>query len=197
MKYLHGFPVLLSSSCIACAHAVPSTIPVALTHCPIAGVGPVDSSWHQVRASGFTFCVPGAWRPSRAALDSLDPRAWSGKEGSIVWGVGQPDSLGVQARRAAHISVPIVRSGTVGPVGPGTVSSSGRVPAPCLEPTTTPYTFDSVVVVVTQTACHGTWMTTAWSTTPAVYVQGQAHSPEKAQLLNAIMVTIRFTSPSH
>jgi hypothetical protein len=38
-------------------------------------------------------------------------------------------------------------------------------------------------------------MTTAWSTTPAVYVQGEAHSPEQAQLLNAIVVTIRFSSP--
>src|SRR2546421_7978 len=129
MKYLHGFPVLLSSSCIACAHAVPSTIPVALTHCPIAGVGPVDSSWHQVRASGFTFCVPGAWRPSRSGSDTLDPRAWSGKEGSLVWGLGRPDSLGAHARRAAEIRVQIVPGGTV---GPGTVPSSGRVTAPRL-----------------------------------------------------------------
>jgi len=64
----------------------------------------------------------------------------------------------------------------------------------CLEPTTTPYTIDSVVVVVTQNACKGIWKTTAWSTTPTIYVQGEAHSAEKAMLLNAIMVTIRFAS---
>jgi len=38
-------------------------------------------------------------------------------------------------------------------------------------------------------------MTTAWSTAPAIYVQGEAHSPKEARLLNAIMVTIRFASP--
>ena len=193
MKPVLGCLILLCSLCLACAHPVTSTTPVALTRCPIAGVGPVDSSWHQVRASGFTFCVPGAWRPSRPASDSLDPRAWSGKEGSLVWGLGRPDSVGAHARRAAEISVSIVPGGTV---GPGTVPSSGRLSARCLEPTTTPYTVDSVVVVVTQTACHGTWMTTAWSSTPAMYVQGEAHSPEQAQLLNAIVVTIRFSSPA-
>ncbi len=58
----------------------------------------------------------------------------------------------------------------------------------------TPFTTDDVVVIVTQTACRGTWTTTAWSTTPAVYVQGAAESADAAKLLNAIMVTIRFAS---
>ena len=191
MKSVHGRLILFCSLCLACAHPGTSTTPVALTRCPIAGAGPIDSSWHQVRASGFTFCVPGGWRPSRPASDSLDARAWSGKEGSLVWGLGRPDSVGARGRTAT-IRVPIVRGGMV---GPGNAPSSPRVSTPCLEPTTTTYTVDSVIVVVTQTACHGTWMTTAWSTTPAVYVQGEADSPKQAQLLNAIMVTIHFSSP--
>jgi hypothetical protein len=56
---------------------------------------------------------------------------------------------------------------------------------------------DSVVVVVTQAACRGTWTTTAWSTAPEIYIQGEAHSPANAMVLNAIVVTIRFAAVGH
>jgi len=51
---------------------------------------------------------------------------------------------------------------------------------------------DRVVVVVTQAACSGIWTTTAWSTAPEIYIQGEAQSAANAMLLNAIVVTIRF-----
>src|ERR1700730_3600167 len=89
--------VLLPALCVACTHSVPSTVPVAFTPCPISGVAPVDSSWRQVRAAGFTFCVPGSWRANRQASDSLDARLWRGKEGSVTWHLGRPDSVGASA----------------------------------------------------------------------------------------------------
>jgi TonB family protein len=53
----------------------------------------------------------------------------------------------------------------------------------------------SVVLFVTQVACQGSWTTTAWSTAPAIYVQGAARSEEVAQVQLAVLETIRFASP--
>jgi hypothetical protein len=76
---------------------------------------------------------------------------------------------------------------------PGTPTGT-TVKRLCPSPTTTPIAIDSVALIVTQASCRGMWKTTAWSTAPAMFVQGEAHSSERAQLLNAIMVTIRFAS---
>ena len=179
--------------CVACTRAVPSTLPVAFMPCPISGVGPVDSSWRQVRGSGFTFCIPGSWQPSRQTSDSLDARTWRGKEGSVTWGLGRPESIGPEVRRAEIVGA----VGTPGGMPPPPVSPAPRLqrPEPCALPTNTPFMVDSVALVATMTLCRGIWTTTAWSTAPAIYVQGQAHSAEQAKLLNGIMVTIRFVSP--
>jgi hypothetical protein len=56
---------------------------------------------------------------------------------------------------------------------------------------------DSVVLFVTQVECQGAWSTTAWSTTPAIYVQGVAHTSDTARLQRSVMETIRFDSPAH
>jgi len=190
------FFALLAALCaalwVACTPPVRSTLPVAFTPCPISGVGPVDSSWRQVRASGFTFCIPGSWQPSRPASDSLDARSWRGKEGSVAWNLGRSESIGPPSRRVDIVGT-VATVGGMPPPPPSPVPPMGR-PESCSQPMSTPYTVDSVVVVVTQTACRGTWTTTAWSTAPPIYVQGEAHSAEDAKLLNAIMVTIRFAS---
>jgi len=172
----------------ACRHSSPA-FPVAFTSCRFAALGPVDSSWRQVRASGFTFCVPGSWHASRPASDTLDPMTWSGQEGSVTWGLGRPASM-YPPGLVAQITVPIVTVPAGGMPNPG--QPTGKIERLCPDPTATPFIIDSVVVVVTQTACHGIWKATAWSTTPPVYVQGEAHSVERAKLLNAIIATIRF-----
>jgi len=190
------FAALCGALCVACTHSVPSTLPMAFTPCPVSGLGPVDSSWRQVRAAGFTFCIPRSWRPSRPASDSLDARAWRGKEGSLTWDLGRPASI----TPSDTVRVVTVTIGTVGGMSPPPANPAPltRQSMPCLpssQPTNTSFIVDSVIVVVTQAACRGTWITTAWSTAPAIYVQGEAHSPEEARLLNAIMVTIRFALP--
>lgn len=181
----------------ACGHSVSASapmsasLPMAVPACVLVGIGPVDSSWQQVQAPGFTFCVPGSWRSNRATSDTLHPPTWKGKEGSVTWGLGRPVSL-YPAGTIARATIPVVTTApnmTPNPGGP-----TGKIENLCLEPTTTPVTIDSVVVMVTQISCHGTWRTTAWATTPAMYVQGDAGSAERARLLNAIVATIRFTS---
>ena len=185
---------LVAIACVACTHAVRSALQAAPLPCPISEPGRVDSSWHLVRASGFRFCVPGSWRPTHVASDSVDARVWSGKEGSVTWGVGRPQSVSRQDQ-VAEIT------GTVSVISQGSMPAPPLPPSPpqpqmverlCPPPPTTTYTVDSIVVVVTQAMCRGTWRTTAWSTAPAVYVQGETHSAENAKLLNAIIVTIRF-----
>jgi hypothetical protein len=200
----HGLRTLavLSALCLAlgagCRQSAPSTLPVAFTPCPVKGPGPVDSSWRRVRASGFTFCVPGSWRPSGPASDSLDAKAWRGDEGSLTWDLGRPEST-TPRTKTAEVEAPVVAGR--GRNLPRAMPAAPTMPmvgtAPCSAPTrtNTPFMVDSVVVVATQTACGGTWMMTGWSTTPAIYVQGETHSPEEAKVLNAIVLTIRFASP--
>jgi hypothetical protein len=193
-------PILSFALMVACTHSPPSTAPLAIAPCRVAAVGPVDSSWRQVRASGFTFCIPSTWRASGPASDTLDPKGWAGPEGSVTWGLGRPPSIYPPGPTAeATMSVVRVPAGTIpNPVPAGTLPnpsvSPGTVKRLCPDPITTPISIDSVEVVVTSTACRGLWKTTAWSTTPSMYVQGEAHSAERAKLLNAIIVTIRFGS---
>jgi len=187
-------PALCFVLTAACSRASPSTVPVALVPCRLTGVGPVDSSWRQVRGSGFTFCIPGTWRSSGLGSDSLDPKSWSGREGSVTWGRGQPTSM-YPPGPVAEATMPIVRV----PAGmlPNPGGPTGTIKRLCLDPTITPITIDSVVVVVTQIACRGIWKTTAWSSTAGMYVQGQTSSAERAKLLNAIIVTLRFAPANH
>jgi hypothetical protein len=183
---------LLLALCAACSHVAPSTAPTAFTGCTISNIGPVDSSWRQVRASGFTFCVPASWLPGRPASDSLDSRAWKGDGASVTWDVGHPRSIRAPDVRVVSGRVVVVggTSGTNPP--PADPAPPNRWPQSCSQPRNTSFMIDSVVLVVTQSACRGTWTVTAWSTAPAIYVQGEAYSPEAAKTLNAMMVTIRF-----
>ena len=179
----------LVALCAACSHVAPSTVPTVFTRCTISDLGPVDSSWREVRASGFTFCVPPSWLPGRPALDSLDSRVWKGDGASVTWDVGHPGSIRAPDTRVISSRVVVVR-GTAPP--PADPAPPNRWPQSCSQARNTSFMIDSVVLVVTQGACRGSWTITAWSTAPAMYVQGEAHSPEGAKALNAMMVTIRF-----
>ena len=195
----HHLPALLLFPllCIACSHSAPATVPMAFTACKVSDVGPVvDSSWHQVRASGFTFCVPGSWSPSRPSSDSLDPRAWKGKDGSVTWDVGRPPAL----RRTTQTATGTMTAVTVTPGGRTMESGPPSFPGPhisgevCSPPAPDVLMVDSVSLLVAQVHCEKSWTTTGWSAERAIYVLGEAHSIDAAKTLNAIMVTIRFAS---
>lgn len=179
---------------VACARSGSTVVPVAFKPCAMAGVGAVDSSWRQVTAPGFTFCVPGSWGPTGAGSDTLDPSNWTGREGFVRWHLGRPQSMSSQPRRAE----------ITGTVSTGGMSPPPPIPSPatrpdesCPPPANTPFMVDSVAVVVTQAACRGTWTTTAWSTAPEIYVHGEPQSAANAMVLNAIVVTIRFAPVKH
>jgi hypothetical protein len=52
-------------------------VPAAVAPCRLSGFGSVDSTWHEVRGSGFTFRVPGSWRAQGHGQDALDPKDWT------------------------------------------------------------------------------------------------------------------------
>ncbi len=166
--------------CAACSGHPGQAAPVAVVPCAVPGVGSPDSVWHQVRASGFTFCVPASWRPSGHPSDSLDAQRWKGEGGSVTWGLGRP-AIGVTTR--GEVRGVIVRGTAMTDATERGCSQSN-----------TPLTADTVVLVITQVLCRGTWTTTAWSTAPAIYVQGVTQSAEATERLLLVLQTIRVKS---
>jgi hypothetical protein len=190
MRHTRLFLSVMVVLCLALGGLHSQATPVTPAPCAVPSVGSPDSVWRQVRASGFTFCVPASWKPGGHAHDSVDAPQWKGDGTSVAWGVGRPRS-GLGRGTTAEGRSPIVGrgSGVVGPPPPPVRTQK------CEPPTNTPVPVDGGVVLVTQVQCDGVnWTTTGWSTAPAIYVQGEAHSAERADLLVRIMRTIRFTS---
>jgi len=191
MNYTKPSLAVASALCLLRGGLRSQATPAAPAPCAVPGVGSPDSAWRQVRGSGFTFCVPTSWKPGGHAHDSVDAPQWKGDKTSVAWGVGRPPS-GIGRDSRAEISGKIA----YGSQGFGTLEPSPSVVIrKCSPATNTPVTVDGGVVLVTQVQCDGVnWTTTGWSTAPAIYVQGEAHSAERADLLVRIMRTIRFTS---
>jgi hypothetical protein len=154
--------------------------------------------WHQVRASGFTFCVPASWKPSGHAHDSVDANLWTGEGGAVNWDLGRPATPHRGVRGEYMITgsiVTVTRSNDPVHLPPTQTLAPGKPIRLCSPRTNTPFLVDGMSLMLTQIECQGTWTTTAWSTTPAIYVQGEAHSVKGAKLLGRVIQTIRFTSP--
>jgi len=162
------------------------TAPVA--PCAIPGVGTPDSVWHQVRASGFTFCVPPAWRPAGGPHDSIDAKQWHGGKGSLTWDLGHPRSF-TGRDVVLKITGRIVR-GMPG-TNPSPIPEDSHLCSPLK---TTTLTQDGVTLFITELECQRQWTITAWSRTPAIYVQGEGFSDRVADQLRRIPNTIRFPS---
>ena len=194
MRHTLAFLTLVPALCAGCAGQAAQTVPLALAPCAVPGIGTPDSVWHQVRASGFTFCVPPGWQPSRHSTDSVDAKRWHGNGASVTWDLGRPPSPaqdGVIEGRVEIVSGPGTRMPARMPP-----PKPGLPPTPCapLRMNTIPLMIDGVSLLVTRVECPPTWTTTAWSTTPPMYVRGEAHSGTDAELLLRVIPTLRFTS---
>lgn len=179
----------------ACSKPASNIAPVAVVACSEPGVGSTSLPWRQVRASGFTFCVPGDWRAAGASRSGSDANRWSGNGASLAWDLGRVASLVPNEQLEAEGYIV-----TVGPGGGSVASVPARPPSvdpaqPCPPATNTPHLVGNVALFVTQAHCQGVWVTTAWSIQPAMYVQGQARTPEAAEVLRSIMATLHFTTP--
>lgn len=75
--------------CGAAAQEAPQAgTPAAERPCAVTLPGADLSGWKEVRATGFTFCVPATWRPSGRARNGVDPHTWRAGSGSVTWGTG-------------------------------------------------------------------------------------------------------------
>ncbi len=186
-----SFLGMLFALCVVCGHLSSQATPVKLPSCTIPGVGTPDSVWRQVRAAGFSFCVPASWQPRGHAHDSLDATRWNAARGSYVtWGRGRPLDEG-STRRSI--------TGRIGRLTPG----SNPRPTPSPEPppeacsrSTTPVTVEGGILLINQVHCDNTWTITAFSTAPTIYLKGEAHSQDEAERLLLVMQTVQFPSSS-
>jgi hypothetical protein len=103
----------------------------------------------------------------------------------LAWDVGRPRSF-IGPDVVLKVSVPIVRG-----TNPRPVPEESHV---CSPRRNTPLALDGASLLVTEVECQRQWTITAWSTTPAIYVQSEASSERATDVLRRIMETIRFTS---
>lgn len=152
---------------------------------------PTETHWREVRAAGFTFCVPASWRSrGPAAAPALDPRTWrtptapdDPSSASIAWGTGVPP---------AHLET---RTETV------VSSGGGELPQRSTTLMPTPSAARHAEVLGGRTAEVSEWRsagpvhhTEARWDDPAVYLRGETRSEMLAQLLLAIHRTVQFPS---
>src|SRR5690242_14378846 len=93
MRHTLALPTMLAGLLAACGRPSSPALPLALVPCAVAGVGAPDSVWHEVRAAGFTFCVPPAWEPSGDSRDPIEAKRWHRDGSSVTWDLGRPHSF--------------------------------------------------------------------------------------------------------
>lgn len=70
----------------------------AMRPCTAVVPGADLAGWKEVRATGFTFCVPANWRASGRARDGVDAPTWRGGGGEVTWGTGVYRGVAVRTR---------------------------------------------------------------------------------------------------
>lgn len=186
MRYSKILLTVLLAAPAACGGKSSTPTPLVLTPCQVSGVGSPDSVWHQVRGAGFTFCIPPSWQPSGRGKDTTDARRWTGNQGWVTWGVGSPPA---SSMRRAEITGTVVTEGSAPPPAPYNPPADA---AGCGTPSMKPVTVDGVSLLIRDSRCGGKWTTLAWSTAPAMFIQGEVNNPAAAELLKTVMQTIRF-----
>lgn len=179
--FVVGIAVLLTGCASRPDVAESAASPTAVLPACTAPPSQADTLWREVRAAGFTFCVPGSWRPhGTTGGAALDPRTWRSGSASIEWGTGVPPT-----RLTLKTETVVMREGQPPP------QTTGR-------PDVRHYT----ELLGGRTAEVSEWHfpdlhhTEARWRDPAVYLQGETRSATTAQLLLRIHRTVRFTSDS-
>jgi hypothetical protein len=157
------------------------TEPAAARETPACRVRVNDrdlTGWREVRANGFTFCVPPDWRPRGRGRNGMDARAWRGAEGELRWGTG--------GERSPFVGREVVRVPAGEPM---------TVPRP---PTVHSHTelVGGAEAVVRDNVFGGEHLVGAWWESPAAQIDGRADNAAGAALLLDICRTVRFTPPS-
>lgn len=133
------------------------------------------TGWREVRATGFTFCVPASWRPAGRARNGVDARTWRGGGGEVKWGTG------------SHRSVVTVTTVVSGPVS--------AMPQPAVQVNRLSEVIGGRVADLWDNEFDGNFHTGAAWNAPAMYVAGESRDRATARLQLQVFRTVRFTQP--
>lgn len=186
---------LIQALSVACSAAAMGQVPEQARPCAVTGVGSVDSAWRQVRGAGFTFCVPGHWQARGHGKSGLDAKEWTGSDGLVRWSLGEPPTTALERHGEVRATVTEAAPGARGRRSSSQLQESETGPS-CTRPATAPHLLGSTVLFITRVDCAGSWVITAWSANPRMYVQGEGHGEQAERLLLAVMQTVRFTAPT-
>ncbi len=175
---------LLVAAAGACAGAVYVPPPLTSASCAVPGYGSATAPWRQIHASGFTFCIPGTWRPSSGAARGLDANVWSGPGGAVSW-----SSTGPLPRIVTRDCVTIRNARTWQAMGPTTCTTTSNPAPQCSAATKRSEDVNGLTIEVAEADCEGLHITTA--TAPGIYLRAAADEKDVATLELAMFVTIR------
>ncbi|HEX8211492.1 MAG TPA: hypothetical protein VF584_15075 [Longimicrobium sp.] len=156
------------------AAAQESTAP-EVRPCTVTVPGADLTGWREVRATGFTFCVPAGWRPVGRVRNGVDASTWRGGGGEVKWGTGEYRSGKVVTR------VVSVRAGNPLPEPTGVKRFSEVIGGKLAD------LYDNEF--------EGDFYTGAKWTNPAVYVAGESRDAVTARLQLQVFRTVRFSVP--
>ncbi len=169
----------------ACTRAAYVPSPLASAPCTVPGYGSPSEPWREVHASGFTFCVPGSWRPSGDAPRGLDARVWSGPDGAVAWA-----TTAAMVPVVTRDCVTIRNARTWQAMGPTTCTTTSNVVSECAGATRSSEEVGGLTIDVTQAECQGAHVTTA--TGPGIYLRAAADRADVAALELSLVRSIRI-----
>jgi hypothetical protein len=127
------------------------------------------TTWREVSARGFTFCVPPEWTGSG--------NRWRSGEASVTWGTGVPP-------QRVGTATMVIRAGETLPDR-----------APDSNVRTFTETIGDAEAKLYSNRFGRRYFTAATWRKPAVYLEGESDSPLAADLQLRIYRTVRFTAP--
>lgn len=136
------------------------------------------TGWREVRATGFTFCVPASWRPSGRARNGVDARTWRGGGGEVKWGTGTDRSVKTVTTVSTVVSGPVSSI----PQATGQVNRPSEV-------------IDGRRADLWENQFEGKFYTGAEWNAPAVYLAGESRDGATARLQLQVVRTVRFSRP--
>lgn len=161
----------------AAQESPPATTDPEVRPCSVTVPGTDVTGWKEVRAAGFTFCVPASWRPAGRARNGVDARTWRGAGGEVAWGTGTYRST------TTITTVVTVRSGDPLPAPPaGQVNRFAEV-------------IGGSVADLWDNQFDGKHYTGAKWARPSVYVAGESRDAMTARLQLHVYRTVRFAQP--
>ena len=178
LNHTGRFAVALVLGVSACQSAGPPASvesPTPMGACTARVLNVDLSGWREVRATGFTFCVPADW--------TQRDRQWQLRSSSVEWNTGDPPP------RSGRFKV------VVAPAGSPVPATSGGIPRPEDRFNATE-TIGGRRAELNRAKMGDRYQTSARWQAPNVYLDGEAGNLAAAELHLTIYRTVRFIPTS-